>query len=170
MWSVDPGVVLALHPFVLTSCSILIYVGVDWGFLKDRCSWIDYPNVDEEHVSSFDALDVCTDMFRSIAGRSNLTNFELQAEGGLLDARLEFLDELVDLSWILSRRRLRGPLSRAQLSPWRESTEATKALLQAHTRCNPRGSLVGPTPSLARVTRRYSSEEKYTSEPSPMKE
>ena len=34
LWSVDPGVVLALCPFVRGCCSVLIDMGVDWCFLE----------------------------------------------------------------------------------------------------------------------------------------
>jgi hypothetical protein len=34
LWGVDPGVVLALRPFVRGCCSVLVDMGVDWCFLE----------------------------------------------------------------------------------------------------------------------------------------
>ena len=110
MWGVYPGVVLALGPFVLTSRTVLIYVRVGWGSLEGGCSWVDNPDVNEERVSTFDVLNVRTDMLRSIARRGNLSNFELQAEVGLLDAGVESLNELVELITDIIMAKVTGSL------------------------------------------------------------
>jgi hypothetical protein len=86
-WSVDPGVVLARG-----CCSVLIDVRVDWCFLEAGRCGIDYGIKD---VGTFDVFDVNADVFRIVAGDSNLTDFKIQAEMSLLDTRVESLDELV---------------------------------------------------------------------------
>jgi hypothetical protein len=67
-------------------------VRVDWCFLEAGRCGIDYGIKD---VGTFDVFDVNADVFRIVTGGSNLTDFKIQAEMGLLDTRVESLDELV---------------------------------------------------------------------------
>jgi hypothetical protein len=85
-------------------------VGVDWGFLEGRRCRVDYGNVDVEGVSTFDVLNVRADMFRIVPRGSNLADFELHAEVGLLDTGVESLDELVEPIADIIVTKVAGPL------------------------------------------------------------
>jgi hypothetical protein len=102
--------VLTLSPFVRGCCSVLIDVGVDWGFLEGRRRRVDYGNVDVEGVGTFDVLNVRADMFRIVPRGSNLADFELHAEVGLLDTGVESLDELVEPIADIIVTKVAGPL------------------------------------------------------------
>lgn len=101
---------LTLSPFVRGCCSVLIDVGVDWGFLEGRRRRVDYGNVDVEGVGTFDVLNVRADMFRIVPRGSNLADFELHAEVGLLDTGVESLDELVEPIADIIVTKVAGPL------------------------------------------------------------
>jgi hypothetical protein len=88
----------------------LIDVGVDWGILEGRCCRVDYGNVGVEGVNTLDALNVRADIFRIVPRGSNLADFKLHAEVGLLNTGVESLDELVKPIADIIVTKVAGPL------------------------------------------------------------
>jgi hypothetical protein len=88
----------------------LIDVGVDWGSQEAGRCRVDYGNVDVEGVGTCDVLNIRADMLMIVPKGSNLANFKLDAEVGLLDTRVESLDELVELIADIIVTKVAGPL------------------------------------------------------------
>ena len=88
---------LALVPFALGGGSVSCQVGEGRRLLVLRCGRVSDDDIDEEGISTRDILDVSAGTARITVTVVDLADFILHAKVTLLDARVEFLDKLVEL-------------------------------------------------------------------------
>ena len=88
---------LALGPFAPGGGPVSRQVGEGRGHLVRRCGGVDDDNVDEEGIRTLDILDVGAGTTWVAVTGDDLADDILHAEVGLLDARDESFNKLVEL-------------------------------------------------------------------------
>lgn len=87
---------LALVPFALGGGSVSCQVGEGRRLLVLRCGRVSDDDIDEEGISTRDILDVSAGTARITVTVVDFADLILHAKVTLLDARIEFLDKLVE--------------------------------------------------------------------------